>query len=119
MPEKRLPIIHLLDHCEAVPAVFEKEQAGSVYNICSNNERSNLELNHLLLAAMGLDESQVEYVKNRPGHDRRYKIDSSRIQHQLGWEPTRSAWPTTLEQAVAWYREHKAWWRRVKSGPLS
>jgi dTDP-glucose 4,6-dehydratase len=108
--------IHVDDHNEAVLTVLDRGDAGEVYNIGGNNERSNLELTHTILEIMGHGEEMIEYVKDRPGHDRRYAIDAGKLLDQLGWQPTRSAWPEALEQTVAWYRDHESWWRRVKSG---
>jgi dTDP-glucose 4,6-dehydratase len=108
--------LHVEDHCEAVLTVLEKGAPGEVYNIGGDNERSNLELTHAILNAMGKDESSITRVKDRPGHDRRYAIDSSKLQRELGWRPTRSAWPEALQKTVDWYVQHESWWRNVKSG---
>ncbi|HEX7022220.1 MAG TPA: dTDP-glucose 4,6-dehydratase [Trueperaceae bacterium] len=108
--------LHVLDHCEAVLAVLEGGRAGEVYNVGGNNERSNLELTRAILTIMGKGEEMIEMVKDRPGHDRRYAIDAGKIGRELGWAPSRSAWPGALEDTVAWYVEHADWWRRVKSG---
>jgi len=108
--------IHVDDHCRAVLTVLEKAAFGSVYNVGGNNERSNLELTHAILQIMGKDEQMIEPVKDRPGHDLRYAIDSSRIKADLGWEPTLSAWPEALEKTVKWYVDNPGWWQRVKSG---
>jgi len=108
--------IHVDDHCEAVLTVLEKGDGGEVYNIGGNNEQSNLDLTHAILNAMGQGEEMIEYVPDRLGHDRRYAIDASKIRRELGWQPTRSAWPAALQATVDWYRGHEAWWQRVKSG---
>ena len=108
--------LHVQDHCEALLTVLEKGLAGEVYNIGGNNERSNLELTQAILRIMGKDERSIQYVADRPGHDRRYAIDASKIKTQLGWQPTRSAWPQALENTVEWYVQNAAWWERVKSG---
>jgi dTDP-glucose 4,6-dehydratase len=108
--------LHVDDHCEAILAVMDRGRAGEVYNIGGNNERSNLELTHAILEAMGKDESWIEPVKDRLGHDRRYAIDPRKIRTELGWQPTRSAWPAALASTVRWYRDHAQWWQRVKSG---
>lgn len=108
--------LHVEDHGEAILAVLEKGRTGEVYNVGGDNERSNLELTHSILAIMGKDPAMIEHVADRPGHDRRYAIDASKIRRDLGWRPTRSAWPAALEQTVRWYVEHQEWWRRVRSG---
>ncbi len=108
--------LHVEDHCEAVLTALEKGKAGRTYNVGGNNERSNLELTHLILEIMGKGKDMIEPVADRLGHDRRYAIDATRIREELGWEPTRSAWPGALEQTVKWYVENPEWWRRVRSG---
>ena len=108
--------LHVEDHNEAVMAVLEKGRAGERYCIGGDNERSNLELTHAILDIMGKGEEMIEPVKDRLGHDRRYAIDASKLQNELGWRPTRSAWPKALEETVKWYRDHEGWWRNVKSG---
>ena len=108
--------LHVEDHNEAVMAVLEKGKAGERYCIGGDNERSNLELTHAILEIMGKGEEMIEPVKDRLGHDRRYAIDASKLKNELGWRPTRSAWPAALEETVKWYRDHEGWWRNVKSG---
>jgi dTDP-glucose 4,6-dehydratase len=108
--------LHVDDHCEALLTVLEKGQPGERYNIGGDNERSNLELTHMILQAMGLGEQWIRPVTDRLGHDRRYAIDASKIKDELGWHPTRSAWPAALERTVQWYVDHPQWWQRVKSG---
>ena len=108
--------LHVDDHCEAILTVLEKGKSGEVYNIGGNNERSNLELTHSILGLMGCGEEMIEYVADRPGHDRRYAIDASKIKQELGWEPTRSAWPEALAATVEWYKTNAEWWQRVRSG---
>lgn len=108
--------LHVEDHCEAILAVLERGRAGEIYNVGGNNERSNLELTHSILEIMGKGADMIQYVADRPGHDRRYAIDSSKLKRELGWVPTRSAWPAALESTVRWYMDNQEWWRRVKSG---
>jgi dTDP-glucose 4,6-dehydratase len=107
--------LHVDDHCEALLTVLERGRAGRVYNIGGNNERSNLELTHAILEIMGKGTEMIRAVADRPGHDRRYAIDASRIRDELGWQPTRSAWPAALVGTVRWYVENESWWRRIKS----
>lgn len=107
--------LHVDDHCEAILTVLEKGKTGEVYNIGGNNERSNLELTHAILDIMGKSRDMIQPVADRPGHDRRYAVDSRKLREQLGWMPTRSAWPRALEGTVQWYVDHPHWWQRVKS----
>ncbi len=108
--------LHVEDHCEAILAVLERGRAGEIYNVGGDNERSNLELTHSILSIMGKGAEMIEHVADRPGHDRRYAIDASKLKRELGWRPRRSAWPAALEETVRWYVENEKWWRRVKSG---
>ncbi len=108
--------LHVDDHCEAILTVLEKGTPGEVYNIGGNNERSNLELTHMILEAMGKGKDMIQPVTDRLGHDRRYAIDPTKIKTQLGWQPTRSALSEALEATVKWYVDNAGWWQRVKSG---
>ena len=108
--------LHVEDHCEALATVLEGGRAGQIYNIGGDNERSNLELTHTILDLMGKDVSCIEPVADRPGHDRRYAIDASKIATELHWQPTRSSWPNALQLTVDWYCEHVTWSERVRSG---
>lgn len=108
--------IHVIDHAQAVLAVLERGRSGEVYNVGGDNERSNLELTRAILSIMGKEESAIEFVRDRPGHDRRYAVDSTRIRQELGWSPTWSSWPEALAQTVQWYVENPAWWQRVRNG---
>ncbi len=108
--------LHVLDHAEAICAVLDGGRPGEAYNIGGNNERSNLELTKMLLELCGRDESFIKRVPDRLGHDLRYAIDASRIKNELGWQPTRSAWPDALEETVRWYHDNRAWCDHVRSG---
>ena len=108
--------LHVVDHCEAILAVLEGGRAGEVYNIGGNNERSNLELTHAILDIMGKGTDMIRPVADRLGHDRRYAIDASKMKNELGWQPSRSAWPKGLEETIRWYQDNAEWWQRVRSG---
>lgn len=108
--------LHVLDHCEAILTVLEKGHAGEAYNVGGDNERSNLELTQLILELMDEGRDRITHVPDRLGHDLRYAIDATRIESELGWKPTRSAWPEALKETVDWYIANPLWWRRVKSG---
>ncbi len=107
--------LHVADHCAAIDAVLHRGTVGEVYNIGGNNEKPNLELVRLLLAHLGKPESLISFVKDRPGHDRRYAIDSSKIQNELGWKPSYT-FEQGLEETVQWYLANTAWWERIISG---
>jgi dTDP-glucose 4,6-dehydratase len=107
--------IHVQDHCDALLAVLERGAPGQVYNIGGDNELTNLDLTHRILAECGRDASFIRPVKDRPAHDRRYAVDHARLTRDLGWEP-RVAFDVGLRETVQWYRTHADWWRAVKSG---
>ncbi len=106
--------IHVEDHCEALLRILEKGKVGAIYNIGGGNERSNLELTRTILELLGRGDEMIEHVTDRPGHDRRYAIDDSRLRRELGWTPTRSAWPEALKKTIEWYRANRAWWEPLK-----
>jgi dTDP-glucose 4,6-dehydratase len=108
--------LHVLDHAEAICAVLDKGGTGEAYNIGGDNERSNLELTHMLLELCGRDHSFIKRVPDRLGHDLRYAIDATKIKEELGWRPTRSAWPDALEATVKWYHDNRAWCDHVRTG---
>jgi len=107
--------IHVLDHCEAIDIVLHKGESGNVYNIGAENERTNIEIVKLILNILGKPETLIKYVKDRPGHDRRYAIDSTKIKKELGFK-TKVGFKMGMEETVAWYIENKSWWKRIKSG---
>jgi len=125
MESKKVPVygdgmqirdwIHVSDHGRAIRTVIEKGQVGEVYNIGGDNELPNIELTRQLLKRLDQDESMIEYVKDRPGHDRRYAVDHAKITRELGWQP-KVDFQEGLAETVAWYRKNEAWWQRVKSG---
>ena len=107
--------IHVSDHCEAIDTVLHKGEPGNVYNVGGENERTNIEIVTLILNILGKPESLIRYVKDRPGHDRRYAIDSTKIKNLLNYEPKMS-FRKGMEETVAWYVENRPWWERIKSG---
>ncbi len=107
--------LHVEDHCAALLVALEKGRAGEVYNIGGNSERKNIEIVKAILALLGKPESLIKYVKDRPGHDRRYAIDPTKIRTELGWTPSHT-FEQGLQETVRWYTESPAWWERVMSG---
>jgi dTDP-glucose 4,6-dehydratase len=107
--------IHVRDHCAAIYRVLRDGRVGEVYNMGGRCERTNLELTHALLAAVGKPASMIRYVPDRPGHDRRYAIDCSKIEHELGWQPQVS-FEDGLRQTVSWYKEHSHWIESIRTG---
>jgi dTDP-glucose 4,6-dehydratase len=100
--------LHVEDHCSAIDLVLHHGSPGEVYNIGGNNERTNIELTQYLLKLLNKSEDQIQYVPDRLGHDRRYAIDSSKIQNDLGWTP-RYTFERGMEQTVNWYLSNKEW----------
>jgi dTDP-glucose 4,6-dehydratase len=107
--------VHVEDHCEAVLAVLERGTPGQVYNIGGECELPNMAIVRRLLELTGRDQSSIRYVKDRPGHDRRYAMDISRMRRELGWSP-RIRFDEGIVETVAWYKAHESWWRAIKSG---
>lgn len=107
--------LHVADHCSAIDVVLQKGRVGEVYNIGGSNEKPNLELVKLLLTLLGKKETLITFVKDRPGHDRRYAIDSSKIQNELGWKPS-YAFEQGMKETVDWYLQNRKWWERIISG---
>lgn len=107
--------IYTEDHCRAVDRIFHDGRPGEIYNIGSGQELSNVDLTHKILEHVGVGEEMIEYVKDRPGHDRRYAIDHSKLSTELGWNPEMH-FDEGLEATVQWYRENEEWWKPLKSG---
>jgi dTDP-glucose 4,6-dehydratase len=102
------------DHCAAIEHVLRRGEPGSVYNVGGGNERENLEVAGLILARLGRPASLIRFVRDRPGHDRRYAVDCAKLR-RLGWAPT-VPFEEGLRATVDWYRANEAWWRKIKSG---
>lgn len=106
--------IHVEDHCRGIDAAFRRGKPGEIYNIGGSNELTNEEITRLILRATGSDVSLVRRVEDRPGHDRRYSIDTAKIR-AIGWTPLRG-FEDGLASTVTWYRERRDWWEPLKSG---
>jgi dTDP-glucose 4,6-dehydratase len=110
--------IFVTDHCRALDVVIHKGQPGQIYNIGGGNEKTNLELIHKLLELLDKPRSLMQFVTDRPAHDRRYAVDCARISAQLGWKPSYS-FEKALSATVDWYLKSESWWRSIKSGEYS
>jgi dTDP-glucose 4,6-dehydratase len=107
--------IYVDDHCRAILLALEKGRAGETYNIGARNERQNIEVIESLLRALGKPASLIRYVKDRPGHDRRYAIDPSKVEAEFNWHP-QETWESGLEKTIRWYAENAEWVERARSG---
>ena len=107
--------IYVNDHNMAIVSVFDKGKAGEVYNIGASREMKNIDIVKLILNKLGKSEELIEYVKDRPGHDRRYAIDSTKIQSELGWKPS-FEFEDAISNTIDWYLSNKNWWERIISG---
>lgn len=105
--------IYVEDHCRAILAVLEKGRSGGIYNIGARNERRNLEVVRTLLDAVGKPHSLIEFVADRLGHDRRYAIDPSLVESELGWRPVET-WESGLAKTIKWYQDNPEWIARLK-----
>lgn len=123
--DKKLPVygdgmqirdwLHVQDHCSAISTVLHQGVNGEIYNIGGNNEKANIEIVKLIIAALGKDETLIEFVKDRPGHDRRYAIDNYKITSQLGWQPAYT-FEQGIKETIQWYLEHQEWIAHIVSG---
>ena len=123
--EKDLPVygdgmqvrdwLHVSDHCSAIDTVLHKGQDGEVYNIGGNNEKANIEIVKLIIGTLGKTEGLIKYVKDRPGHDRRYAIDNTKITTELGWEPVYT-FEQGMKETIQWYLENTKWIENIISG---
>ena len=104
--------LHVEDHCQAIDLAFHRGRAGEVYNIGGNNERTNIAITKLILGELCKNESLINYVTDRLGHDRRYAIDSSKIARELGWKPVHT-FESGIRSTIAWYRRNSDWLRAV------
>jgi dTDP-glucose 4,6-dehydratase len=107
--------LHVKDHCSAIDQVLHKGHVGEIYNIGGNNEKTNVEIVKLILKSLRKPDSLISYIKDRPGHDRRYAIDSGKIKRELGWQPLYT-FEKGIEETIQWYVNNQKWWKRIISG---
>lgn len=110
--------LHVSDHCEAIDLIIHKGRVGEVYNVGGHNERTNLEVVKTILKALNKPESLIKFVTDRPGHDRRYAIDPTKLETELGWKPKYN-FDTGIQQTIQWYLDNEDWWKHILSGEYS
>jgi len=125
LKEKDLPVygdgmqvrdwLYVYDHCSAIDTVLHKGRDGEIYNIGGNNEKANIEIVKLIIGTLGKSESLIKYVKDRPGHDRRYAIDNTKIKTELGWEPAYT-FEQGIKETIQWYLDNTQWIENIISG---
>jgi dTDP-glucose 4,6-dehydratase len=107
--------IYVDDHCRGIKLALEKGRCGEIYNLGARNERKNIEVVESILDALGKPRSLIRYVKDRPGHDRRYAIDPSKVEKELGWKPVET-WQSGMAKTIRWYSENSEWIARARNG---
>lgn len=107
--------LYVEDHCRAIDLILENGRVGEVYNVGGHNEKQNIEVVKTILRALGKSDTLITFVKDRPGHDRRYAIDPSKIHSELGWLP-QTGFDDGIRKTVNWYLQNRAWWEHVRSG---
>lgn len=123
--DKKLPVygkgenvrdwLYVEDHCSAIDLIIRKGKIGEVYNIGGHNERTNLEVVKTIIKELGKSEDLIEFVTDRPGHDRRYAIDPTKIHNELGWLPA-TKFDDGIKKTIEWYLTHQEWWEKIISG---
>lgn len=123
--DKKLPVygtgenvrdwLYVEDHCSAIDLIIRKGRVGEVYNIGGHNEKTNLEVVKTILKELGKGEDLITFVKDRPGHDRRYAIDPAKIYRELGWLP-QTSFAEGIKKTIKWYLDNEDWWQRIISG---
>lgn len=106
--------LYVYDHCRAIDTVLHKGKEGEIYNIGGHNEKTNIEITKLILSAMGKDETSIEYVQDRLGHDRRYAISNDKIQSELGWEPS-ITFEEGIKLTINWYLNNQDWIKSIEN----
>lgn len=106
--------LYVSDHCQAIDLVLRKGKPGEVYNVGGHNERTNNEIVHLIVDNLGISEDHIKYVKDRLGHDKRYAIDPTKIETELGWKPEYT-FDTGIVKTIDWYKNNEDWWRPLKA----
>lgn len=107
--------IYVEDHARAIWMVYEKGKSGEAYNIGARNERQNMEVVTSILDTLGKPHSLIKYVKDRLGHDRRYAIDATKVETEIGWKP-QTTWEEGLQKTIKWYQENQDWVKRIRNG---
>lgn len=107
--------LYVIDHCRAIDLIVRKGSEGEIYNIGGHNEKSNLAVVKTILKELGKNEDLIQFVADRPGHDRRYAIDATKINKELGWEPV-TVFDEGIKMTIRWYLENKSWWENIISG---
>lgn len=125
LSDKKLPVygdgrnvrdwLYVEDHCRAIDLILQKGRVGEVYNVGGHNERANIDVVKTILKELGKSEELIEYVTDRKGHDRRYAIDPTKIQTELGWQPE-TKFEDGIKKTIKWYLEHRDWWMGIISG---
>ena len=124
LENKKLPVygdgknvrdwIYVWDHCDAIDFIMQHGENGEIYNIGGDNERNNLEITEFILKNLGKTKELIKFVEDRPGHDRRYSLDCTKL-HQLGWQPKHEL-ENALNETITWYSQNRRWWEKIKSG---
>jgi len=122
LDNKKLPVygdglnirdwIYVIDHNRAILKVLDNGKPGEIYNIGASQEMKNIDIVKLILKILNKSENLIEFVKDRPGHDRRYAIDSTKIERELGWKPEKDFF-TAMEETIEWYKLNQSWWERI------
>jgi len=104
--------LYVLDNCEAIDLILHQDQVGEIYNIGAGNEKTNLEVTHFILERLGKPKDLIKFVADRPGHDRRYALDWTRVR-KLGWRP-KHTFEEAIDKTIDWYQKNRTWWERIK-----